>query len=207
MTNIFDNCYCINLDHRLDRWEHAQREFIKHELKVERFSAINGDFLEDISKEMHKNIIACGLSHLEIIKKAKADDLPHVTIFEDDVVLHENFKNIIYEHVNNVPTWDMLYYGGNHLGELIPISNNIYKVTRTYAAHAYSVSNTLYDFLIREIPNLKIPFDAFYGQIHSRISAYLITADDSQLSWQLPNFSDINKCYESYDGLKTKTWK
>jgi GR25 family glycosyltransferase involved in LPS biosynthesis len=202
MINIFDNCYCINLDHRVDRWEHAEKEFEKHNLKVERFSAIDGSSLEDISKKMHKNIIACGLSHLEIIKKAKSDGLPHVTIFEDDVVLHENFKDVISKNIEDVPNWDMLYYGGNHLGRLLPVTNNVYKLTHTYAAHAYTVKNTLYDFLIQTIPNLKIPFDAFYGHIHSEISAYLITADDYQLSWQMPNFSDINKCFESYDGLK-----
>ena len=42
LNQYFDKIFCINLDSRSDRWEEAQKEFIKHSLNVERVSAIQG---------------------------------------------------------------------------------------------------------------------------------------------------------------------
>ncbi len=75
--DFFDEMYCINLDSRTDRWEHAQKEFKRAGIlnRVKRFSAI---------KEVDGRV---GIikSNLSIVKIAKAKGLNNVLVFEDDV--------------------------------------------------------------------------------------------------------------------------
>ena len=42
INSFFDKIYCINLKHRIDRWENCQSQFKKYGLDVERFEAVNG---------------------------------------------------------------------------------------------------------------------------------------------------------------------
>lgn len=59
--DFFDDIYCINLDHRKDRWEQSQKEFNSVGLlpRVQRFSAIQ-------EKDGRLGVIK---SNLEIIDK------------------------------------------------------------------------------------------------------------------------------------------
>ena len=41
INDYFDKIYCINLDRRRDKWLDVQKEFIKHSLVVDRFSAVD----------------------------------------------------------------------------------------------------------------------------------------------------------------------
>ena len=74
--DYFDEIFCINLDTRIDRWQHAQEEFKKIGIldRVHRFSAIK-------DKDGRIGLIK---SNLEIIKYAKNKKLNNVLIFEDD---------------------------------------------------------------------------------------------------------------------------
>ena len=75
--DYFDEIYCINLDSRPDRWQHAQLEFKKAgiEDRVQRFSAIK-------ENDGRVGVIK---SNLAIVKMAKEKNLKNVLVFEDDV--------------------------------------------------------------------------------------------------------------------------
>ena len=46
INDVFPHKVCINLDRRSKRWEEAQKEFARHEIKsVQRFSAVDGNKL------------------------------------------------------------------------------------------------------------------------------------------------------------------
>lgn len=84
MVNI-DKIFFINLDHRTDRWEKLEKDFIpllpdQYQDKVERISGV--DFT---NKE--KNVRAAGASssHLKIWKQCIQEKLDTVLIFEDDI--------------------------------------------------------------------------------------------------------------------------
>lgn len=48
LNDYFQEIHCINLDKRTDRWEECLNEFNKHNLKVNRFSAVYGKEVDTI---------------------------------------------------------------------------------------------------------------------------------------------------------------
>lgn len=75
--------YCINLDHRPDRWTHIQNEVKKTELHISRFPGIYNVC----------GVTGCRESHFAVIRKAKADNLPWVGIMEDDCAFYDHFAS------------------------------------------------------------------------------------------------------------------
>ena len=68
MNEYFDKAYCINLDKRVDRWILTKEQFNKHNIIVERFSAVVGN-PNNIKTHIHSGAVGCLLSHLNIINK------------------------------------------------------------------------------------------------------------------------------------------
>jgi hypothetical protein len=97
--------YVVNIDTRSERWERIQKDFANSSISLERFSAILNS-----NKDL-----GCGLSFVEVIKKAKDSGEPTVLIFEDDNKPLDNFDrnwNIIKEYLDNSKdTWD-IFNGG-----------------------------------------------------------------------------------------------
>ena len=75
--DFFEEIWCINLDHRTDRWKNAQKEFESIGIldRVQRFSAIKHD----------DGRIGLIKSFLGIFEYAKSKNLNNILIFEDDV--------------------------------------------------------------------------------------------------------------------------
>ena len=102
MENI-DKIYYINLDHRTDRKAEIEQEFASHfggtilEHRVERFPAI----------KHNQGLFGCSISHLEVIKRAKANCAKYIIVFEDDfkfLVSKEIFAeniNALFQQVDN----------------------------------------------------------------------------------------------------------
>ncbi|WP_324682030.1 glycosyltransferase family 25 protein [Bibersteinia trehalosi] len=103
--------YVISLKKANERREHIQIEFGKQNIPFEFFDAITPDDLDEQSKKLGISIsesiltrgeIACAMSHLSVIHKAKAENLDYVCIFEDDVYLGENIADFLNDkYVNN----------------------------------------------------------------------------------------------------------
>jgi len=108
--------YCINLKHRVDRWNRfssqPELDVLKQSYEVERFEGINGSAIniqkdERISLRTKRNIkdnirrdheeldsaggVGCYLSHTTIWKKFLERSEPYAMILEDDVVLEPGF--------------------------------------------------------------------------------------------------------------------
>jgi GR25 family glycosyltransferase involved in LPS biosynthesis len=108
--------YCINLKHRVDRWNRFSSQpelsILKNAYEVERFEGINGSAInvqkdERISLRTKRNIkehirrdheeldsaggVGCYLSHTTIWKKFLERSEPYAMILEDDVVLDPGF--------------------------------------------------------------------------------------------------------------------
>jgi GR25 family glycosyltransferase involved in LPS biosynthesis len=111
--------YCINLKHRLDRWntfsnQEAIRQ-IKAKYPFEKFEAIAGSTIDikndsRISLRTKRNIkegsrrdhedlntaggVGCYLSHTELWKKVAEGKEPYAIIFEDDTKLPDDFLQV-----------------------------------------------------------------------------------------------------------------
>ena len=199
MNNFFDHIYCINLDKRTDRWEDCVKQFNKHNLSVERFSAIDGVNIENTTN-LKPGELGLLRTHISIINDAKKNNYKNILILEDDVEFMGNLNEIFDSVKNQIPNdWVMLYLGGNHVGGCLQISENIFKIFHSYAIHSFAIKSELFDLIINGLPNYKKPVDVFYAELHSLFPSYVIRP---HLSWQRESFSDIQGGITNYDFLK-----
>ncbi len=102
---FFDKIYCINLNHRKDRWLQSQHEFARIGIEVERFEAHEGD----------NKHLAFNSSQYHVIQKALKDGCNRFLVLEDDVIFQR--MNHLETALKELPTnWDLVYLGGNVIG-------------------------------------------------------------------------------------------
>jgi len=207
LNDYFEKIVCINLDKRQDRWDKVIDECSKHSIKIERFSAIDGDFLSSRSY-LKQGELGCALSHLKIIEKAKNENLKNILILEDDVEFDADVNKKFFDYIVNLPEWDFLYLGANHAlnnkcmsasESPVKVSENIYKLKEAYSMHCYAVQCSFFDKVLNFQNNLHAPIDVLYSQLHKQSRSYVIYPS---LAWQAEGFSDIQKKYVDYDFLK-----
>jgi GR25 family glycosyltransferase involved in LPS biosynthesis len=118
MDNI-DRIYYINLERRKDRNEHFINQCHKHNLpfdKIERFNALDALTYKFSNNELvmfkdvdYKNkifetkIMGNQLSHYYILKDIVKNNYKNVIIFQDDVVLKDDFLFYFKNIMNNMP--------------------------------------------------------------------------------------------------------
>lgn len=94
----------ISLATALERRNHIQNEFGKQKVEFDFFDALTPDKAEVLSKELGLNYtenrlsageLACFMSHVALWKKMLDENIPYMTIFEDDVYLGENANLIL----------------------------------------------------------------------------------------------------------------
>jgi GR25 family glycosyltransferase involved in LPS biosynthesis len=215
INEYFDKIYCINLDRRTDRWESCIKEFEKHGLNVERFSAADGNVENYNLGHPYDNELAGCFSHLNVIKRAKELNLNNVLILEDDVEFIENVNELFDEYVKQLPKdWYGLHFGGNHVYGLQRTSSpNIVRMNRSYAIHAYALNKDSYDIVIehmtKEIDNVikngksvikeSVAADYFIAYLHKILNFYCFIP---HIAWQKDDYSDIQKKNVNYNFLK-----
>lgn len=107
-----DRIFFINLDHRTDRWDKIQSDFIpllpeKYKNKTERFSAVNHTH----HRSYNKRAAGASFSHLGIWKKCIEEKLDTVLIFEDDIEWATDQKTINhYFNVINELDFDLINF-------------------------------------------------------------------------------------------------
>jgi len=207
LNQYFDKIFCINLDSRSDRWEEAQKEFIKHSLNVERVSAIQGSKMNlEFPVEIKEGAVGCSLSHLFVLKMAKQLGLENYLILEDDIQFDPNFLDK-FEHIKNeIPSdWDMLYLGGQHYHgmNLKQISEHVFKCEYTLTTHSFAIKNTVYDLFIDKLIDVTKPCDVHFASEHKNINAYVVIP---HLTWQGESYSNVENAYTDYTFLKQHTY-
>ena len=97
--------YVINLDKRTDRWEQIQKDFKDLPILLERFSAIEND----------NGHIGLSSSYLELVKKAKNENMESILILEDDCLpvkdFIERWDKVKFWLDNNKDKWN-IFNGG-----------------------------------------------------------------------------------------------
>ena len=201
--DFFDEIYCINLDHRTDRWEHVQKEFEKVGIldRVKRFSAI---------KEDNGNV---GLikSNLAIIEMAKSKDLNNVLVFEDDIKFivddpEKHLKNAISQ-IGNLD-WSLFYLGANTHEKLIKIKPNLILLKNAYATHSLAYNKKIYDKVIQKYKKTKMIkkkkdiIDVYLARQIQRKHVCLMV--NPMLTTQISDYSDIEKRLVDYSFIEKR---
>lgn len=132
-----DRVYVINLDKRTDRIKSCKSQLDKLNIQFTRFSAICPNIeqikndpvwynsYQGISKRKSAKYnkylsgsLGCKMSHYYVIKKGVEKELPYMIIFEDDLILYDNAKQILDDFKSiEVDDWDIIYLGGTVIGK------------------------------------------------------------------------------------------
>ena len=139
------NIFYINLEHRIDRKEHVEKELLNIGLKeVQRFNAI----------KMENGAIGCSMSHLRILQNAQKNNLDHILIVEDDITFldPELFKNQINNffetHKND---WDVVLLAGNNIPPYKNIDDTCIQVSRCQTTTGYLVNGHYIKILLQNV--------------------------------------------------------
>ncbi len=182
--------YCISLKDS-PRRSSVKEEFKKVGIPFTFFDAINKHDLTvpelspklKIDKDISNGILACMMSHVQLIKKAKEEKLPAICIFEDDIIFCDDFNdriNYIEENVDS--NWDIITLGGHFQKpdhQMIPndndaskVDNYLYKIKHQGGTYGYIIKDTVYDFIIRNC-SYHYGMDEFYSDhVYERFNCY-----------------------------------
>jgi hypothetical protein len=144
------------------------------------------------------------LSHLEILRNARADGLPSVLILEDDLAIAPVFASDGVRLIQQADQhgWDFLYFGHQ---ETSPTSIPAWQPHSGALAttHFYAVSARIFDRLIGylEAVQARMPGDPLGGPMHydGALSMFrqgnpevLTLVAQPSMGWQRPSRSDIH---------------
>jgi GR25 family glycosyltransferase involved in LPS biosynthesis len=198
----FEHVFVINLDRRPDRWDFITNQLKSVGIEAERVSGVDGDLLDPHPKIgngwNHKGQAGCVLSHRKVINLAKSRGYKNILVIEDDNVFTRDFNTLFENYWKQVPeNWDLLYFGGSHLGVLKPVNINIGRCTKSFTTNMYAMKDTLFDTILNLIPEtdkeLEMPIDVYFSLIQSRPEQYNCYVFKPHLVWQDSIFSDIEK--------------
>lgn len=178
VNNFFDNIYCLNLDRRPEKWNKIKDKFEEFGMKVQRFSAIDGDNIpQKILRKysINKYAVGCLLSHYEIIKDAKNKGYKKILIFEDDVNFTEDFIFKLEYSINVIKNWKLLYLGCSQYNWDVEYTNSGYLSKESLGTFAYAIQEDVYDDILETKSNKSLPIDnllskvqeKYYGQCYS----------------------------------------
>jgi len=198
----FPVCHYINLDERRDRDDTVKDQFTKHDLSVYRWQATtlteeeSTSITNDGALKSHALNVpaqqACALSHLDLITHARNNDYDNIFIFEDDVVLHDDFNKLfdasLHDLLNHDPEWDMFFLGSNPVGPIKRITENLGQLTNAHCAHAYAVNKHFYDTILEFSFTRSVCTDAWYNDLMRSHKCYTSLPN---ITWQCEGFSDL----------------
>jgi glycosyl transferase family 25 len=161
----FDKIFVLNLDCRQDRMERLNDILHYLEIPYERFPALHKDTVVGLHASLIKQqpystinnagYLACLLSHLSIYKLAIDRGYKSILIFEDDILIHKNAKEMVYDVLKKVPdNWDVLYFGYLKLSEDLStwshymdsdsfINDSIVRSRGFWCCHSYAINVSL----------------------------------------------------------------
>src|SRR3990167_5252876 len=161
--------YIINLPHRIDRLRMAKLQFDKAGVtNYTVFPAIDARRLKiKGTTEDNQGLIGCFLSHYFILQEAIINKYKRIVVFEDDVILVNDFKERFEQGMKQVPDkWQLLYLGyyersGN--GK-IKVNDNITIPKNTWGTHAYMIQNDGIKIMYDNLQEIKTHIDIQIGE-------------------------------------------
>ncbi len=148
MTQL-ENVFYINLDNRPDRKEQVEKQLTNLKWSFNRFEACK----PPDPKNVHGGRIGCTLSHLNLLKFAKNNNLPYVVIVEDDILFKNPnlFNSSLNKFLTSNIDYDVILIAGNVIPPYQTIQDFAIKVSFCQTTTGYIVKNHYYDKLIHNI--------------------------------------------------------
>lgn len=195
---FFEKAYVINLESRKDRYQQFDEMSKRANIgEIERLEAVS----------IPSNpALGCAESHLEVIRRAKAQKIKNVVIFEDDALPVDNFNEIIREAIvqlASLPGWDLFYFGGHLRAPAKRVTPNLAKMTGAWCTHAYAVNESMYDKILEYDLNKCPVIDVYYSSIMSDFNSYTCYPISIH---QRPSKSDLVSTFVDYRELFQRSY-
>lgn len=165
-TDIFNNVYVINLKRRPDRWNTTKKRLHNIGISPHRWDAVDAkddEFLKFYESKNLKNRakgeVACYKSHLELWKYLLSIEVPYAIIFEDDIVFPDDVsQDLIMNEIEESKGFDILFLGHCYSNQF-KFSNEITRINSAMCLHAYVVTRSALQKLVKNEHNYTIPID------------------------------------------------
>jgi len=168
------------MEDRPKKKENLLRQLNHHfpECLPEVFNAIS-------TRHLKNHHIGCALSHRAVIQEAKNRKYKNILVFEEDAVLHKNFKNHLIENVQELKfvPWDILYLGAcvwnpkppkkPRTFESVKNCDRLKILTRSTCTQALAYNHTCYDYILNSLPNTIEKMDEWRKE-HSAIDQWFM---------------------------------
>lgn len=123
--SILPHIFVLNLDRATQRWENIQRVMSAADLSIERLSGIDGRQLspQELTQQSSflartfqpRGVIGCYLSHRKFWQTIVDRNLDSAILFEDDVQLVPDFKNMLQSRLHQLKedglSYDVIFLG------------------------------------------------------------------------------------------------
>lgn len=202
--DFFKEIWCINLDHRKDRWEHCTKEFegVNILTRIQRFSAIKHE----------DGRIGLIYSYIKLFEHAQEKNLENILIFEDDVKFinnpTENLK-LALEQIDSMD-WSLLYFGSNIHKKINKVTQNLLRLKQGYATHAIAYHKSIYEpilskfKIIHEIKNKEDVYDVHLSNLQNMHPCFII---NPIIATQYNSYSDIEKKHAKNESMIENRFK
>jgi len=196
------NSFVISLPFRSDRRKHIIKQFKNVDIPYSFFVATNGysmngnykNYSTHMSQQnLSRGSLGCAISHIRLWEKLSQYSEDQIfLIFEDDIILCENFNKKFSKALINLPEdFDILYLGSGST-RIQDIcyweSNNIFK--------AFNPRRGLYAYAItsrsaRKLVKLVKPINILYGGIDTKLGK--LVRQNKILAYHIfPSLVDVN---------------
>lgn len=182
----FDQIYLINMDKDTNRLKRMKKWFEKYGIKFKRISGVVG---KEHVLEMKKNFnsgwnswerrqnraaklknagaYGCLMSHRKVVQDAVENGYNRILIFEDDILFHKDFKQMIErcENVLNMENWKLIYLGSTqHDWRYVKkLPNRVfYRASHTDSTFCYGMDSSIFSKMLNLTEKPKFPIDFYY---------------------------------------------
>ena len=185
--------YVISLPRETKRRQHIRHEFGKQNISFSFFDAVTPDRIEEVAKKFNIALdrstkaklsdgeIGCALSHIVLWDLVLENNLDYINIFEDDVHLGENAKELLEVDYlsDDIDVLKLEANGKMFFRDPKPVKchRNIYPITFKQSGCAgYTVTTKGAKYLLEQVKNklLDIPIDSLVFEDFLNLKDYKI---------------------------------
>jgi hypothetical protein len=173
-SDFFDKAYVVSSAHLSDRQDNTRRVLAAVNWSAE---FINGPKAEPgwLSPGISRSIIATGQTHLEAVRRGIQGSYTVIAIFEDDVLLRDDVKELLAQAQSALPiNWDMLYLGAAFKQRPEPFAKDLLRVRSAGHMHAYLLSQTGMQRMVQHLEKWLADPSGFFDWI-AGWDSYIVT--------------------------------
>lgn len=184
--------YAISLERRADRREALAAAVESVGMPgVMVFPAFDAAALDFQKGEMLRGEVGCYLSHLALLKLARARRISALALVEDDIVFTDAFAAEFKNFVLHLPDdWDVLYFGGWHLDPPLPVNSFVNRLTRTFGTTLVVFRESCIATILEGADEVRDQIDVHYSRFMDRLNFY---APTRSIVYQTEGFSDVRE--------------